>query len=129
VRMNTDKLTFHVMGPHNRHPIFEACRRMPNGQDFLSERFLSHAKAVASRNGYTFAVNCENDLRTMIQTGITQLRLSPTAELSDRTQVVENNLELLVLEMIRALPKGQTELQEFTLINAKLKLCPLYPFC
>jgi len=65
----------------------------------------------------------------MIQAGVTQLRLSPATELSDRTQTAENNLEILVFDMIRALPEGQTELQEFTLIKAKLKLCPLYPFC
>jgi hypothetical protein len=102
---------------------------MSQNPDFLFERLLSRAKTVASRNGYGFATNCENDLRIMIQGGVTQLKSSNVVELLDATQAAENNLELLVLEMIRNVPAGQLELQEFTLMNARLKLCPLYPFC
>ena len=98
-------------------------------QDYIFDRFLSYAKAVASRSGYTFASNCEADMQSLIQMATAKLQGVNVQEQQNAIRVAENNLETLVLEMIRNVPPGGKELQEFTLSNARAKLCPLYPFC
>ncbi|HEX7286539.1 MAG TPA: hypothetical protein VF532_10170 [Candidatus Angelobacter sp.] len=98
------------------------------GTNFILERILSLAKAVAAREGYTFAPNCENNLRLLITSAVTRIQSEPLNQ-EHAIRTAENNVEILVLEMVRNATRGDNQLHEDTLEKAKRKLCPLYPFC
>jgi hypothetical protein len=98
------------------------------GTNFILERILSLAKAIAAREGYTFAPNCESNLRTLINTAVARIQSEPLNQ-EHAIRTAENNIEILVLEMVRNAAPGDNQLHEVTLDAATRKLCPLYPFC
>lgn len=91
--------------------------------------WLNVATQYAQSNGYTFEPACLADLTVFLSNGAAQLRSSgEEAAAPSHTANVEHIVQLMIEELAAQAPQD-TELHEWTLMNAKLKLCPLFPFC
>jgi hypothetical protein len=80
---------------------------------------------IVAGSGLTIEPQCEQLLRTFVAQGETGLIAFP-----DRRAEAVGNLSRFLAEMIdESRSQGLNALHEPTFYAAKLKLCPLWPFC
>lgn len=95
-----------------------------------------HAELGAKQMGIT--PECEDELRNMIDIGVSQIRASfPLTAVGQTSidpaqlQLIQNNLRQFIQLMAQdAVKKGYPDLHEDTFFEARSKLCPgFWPFC
>jgi hypothetical protein len=91
--------------------------------------WLNAATQYAQSSGYTFEPACLADLTAFLDTGAAQLRSSGEEAVAPSQSANVQHLVQLMIEELAAQAPQDKELHEWTLMNAKLKLCPLFPFC
>lgn len=97
--------------------------------DPIAAKWLDLAVTYASGRGYSFAADCLSDLTIFLSNGSRELQTSNrAAEASAHDQDVERLVNYMIDELERQTP-GETELHEWTFANARIRLCPLFPFC
>ena len=97
--------------------------------DEIAELWTKEAIRYAGAEGYTFDPNCLSDLTVFLNNAAMQLRASEAeadgnSHLSGVTQLVQ-----YMIDELEAQSPGEKVLHEWTLSSARLKLCPLFPFC
>lgn len=96
---------------------------------YSEERWIAVAVTYAAERGYTYSNECLADLSSFLRGAAANLRAAEAAENPDKLlQDVKRLVRLMIDERI-AEDSTSTTLQEWTLTQAKLKFCPLFPFC
>jgi len=97
--------------------------------DEITELWIKEAVRYAEAKGYSFDPDCLSDLTVFLNNAAVQLRASEVEadgnpHLSGVTQLVQ-----YMIDELNAQIPGEKVLHEWTLSSARLKLCPLFPFC
>jgi hypothetical protein len=97
--------------------------------DEIAELWIKEAVRYAEVKGYSFDPDCLSDLTGFLQNAAMQLRSSDEA--ADGTRYLLGVMQLVqcMIDELDAQSPGEKVLHEWTLPSARLKLCPLFPFC
>ena len=113
-------------------------------KDSLTEHFIILSKKIIAQRGLTLEVNCENDYRNLLSTGINKSIgqkqfINPSDEKDffsgkEYYQIESNILQFVNSWINDALLNNETTLHESTLMRIKTwmnnNLCPGFiPFC
>ncbi len=97
--------------------------------DDIAEVWINAAVQYAGSRGYTFDPSCLSDLTAFLNGAATQLRASDEAATADAHLLSVMQLVQYMIDDLTEQSPGEKVLHEWTFGNAKLKLCPLFPFC
>ncbi len=93
------------------------------------EVWLDAARKYAELRGFTFEESCLADLTVFLTNAAIVLRSSSAEHTTDaRVQDVERLVQLMIDVRVAEDPAAN-DLHEWTLIQARTKFCPLFPFC
>jgi hypothetical protein len=97
--------------------------------DAIASSWLDVGINYARARGYTFGDDCLSDFSGFVANAAAQFR-SSSAEVSasSRDDDVRRLVQYMIEELERQTP-GDTTLHEWTLSGARLRFCPLFPFC
>ncbi len=110
-------------------------------RDILHQRLVSYAHWAAASQGFRFGTGAEADIDNIAQHAIdTMFGASVPKRMTPRHQAMmaqaEAALSALVAAMIEARGRNReyamshpNEIGEWTLGEAKAKLCPIFPIC
>jgi hypothetical protein len=124
---------------------------MQNASEIFEELWLTAQEAVY-KGGYLIAPECEADLRSLIESGTARLEADAQVDAPAEIQAAKQRIEQIVAAMIEEAktttyaateayatagvnegieyqPEAPLVLHEHTLLAARVKLCPCYPFC
>ena len=88
------------------------------------------ATALYQAADFGFAPGCWSLVQSFVTTGVQQIVNSGALDDDVKIALAEADLLRFVAEMmVEAQNSGLTELHENTYDAAKLRLCPLFPFC
>lgn len=97
-----------------------------------NEREEFEQRLLRIMENWSFPIDsyCRNDLVSQIRIAADRVEIEGAASDSSKVAEAEANFRLLLAEMTR-LARNQrlNKLQEFTLRESLIKLCPLWPFC
>jgi hypothetical protein len=97
--------------------------------DEIADSWLSSAIGYAQARGYTFDPSCQADLTTFFNNAAAQLRASGAeAGAASHNQNVQLLVQFMIEELNTQSPEARV-LHEWTLANARIRFCPLFPFC
>lgn len=97
--------------------------------DEISDSWLSTAIEYARAWGYTFDPSCQADLTAFFNNAAAQFRVSGAeAVAGSHNQDVQHLVQYMIEELKKESPLA-LELHEWTLMNARARFCPLFPFC
>ena len=95
----------------------------------ISDSWLNAAVQYAQERGYTLDSGCLADLTTFLNDAARTLRASNEAAVaSSHVADVERLVQFMIDELTAESPEA-TVLHEWTLLNARSRFCPLFPFC
>jgi hypothetical protein len=97
--------------------------------DEVANVWLNAAMQYAETRGYTFDPACLADLSAFLNNAAARLRESREEASADSHLQDVRHLVQYMIEELDAQSPGDRELHEWTLANAKTRLCPLFPFC
>ena len=97
--------------------------------DEIADSWLGVATAYAQSRGYTFASECIADLTEFLNGAAVQLRASGSDSTASSHNPDVQRLVQLMIEELNAQSPNDKQLHEWTLIDAKKRFCPLFPFC
>ncbi len=97
--------------------------------DEIAEAWVNAAVEYAGARGFSFDPSCLSDLTSFLNDAAAQLRASSEGATADaHLQTVRQLVQYMIEDLGQQSP-GETVLHEWTLANAKSRLCPLFPFC
>jgi len=97
--------------------------------DEIADVWVNAAIQYAGTRGYTFDPSCLSDLTIFLNNAAAQLRASSEEAIANpHLQNVRQLVQYMIEDLGEQSP-GERELHEWTLANAKTRLCPLFPFC
>jgi hypothetical protein len=92
-------------------------------------RWMGVATSFALSRGYTFDPHCLKDLFDFLSGGAASMPESTSGDTLGTYDAAVENLVAAMIENLNIQDPLGSVLHEWTLSNAKLRVCPLFPFC
>jgi hypothetical protein len=91
--------------------------------------WLNVAQSFAQDQGYTFTTDCLTDLEHFLGDATVKLPASVITESAESHKDDVRRLVQYMIDEVKGVSPTDRELHEWSLSQARLRFCPLFPFC